>query len=124
MLPHNHQRYTLTGTWIFKHRGGIDANEVFVSSRYDPLISLKTVDEKLLSMELGRKLLIAKSEYKNKNYSRVISELGNVIESKQSSMTRQEIYDVLSLLTKVNLLGADLYRDCSYLHYLISRIRR
>lgn len=55
-------------------------------------------------MELGRKLLIAKGEYKNKNHSRVISELGNVIESKQSSMTRQEIYDVLSLLTKVNLL--------------------
>lgn len=52
-------------------------------------------------MELGRKLLIAKSEYKNKNYSRVISELGNMIESKQSSMTQQETYDVLSLLTKV-----------------------
>ena len=52
-------------------------------------------------MELGRKLLVAKSEYKNKNYSIVISELGNVIESKASSMTQQETYDVLSLLTKV-----------------------
>ncbi|KAI7879176.1 hypothetical protein K492DRAFT_208427 [Lichtheimia hyalospora FSU 10163] len=84
----------------FLSNNSTQSSTIYLNCRYDALISMTTINEKLLSMELGRKLLIAKSEYKNKNYSRVISELGNVIESKASSMTRQETYDVLSLLTK------------------------